>query len=111
MVDGFENTVRKTEGGNMNLSQAYAAAKSRAWCYGGEDCTAYWAWSQVAKRRRSRVTHWDCFFEAMQDAIASEDSELILAIEKIVDSQASRCEKIGTPKAIRIANNLRNSIK
>ena len=65
----------------MTLAQAYEEARSRAWMY--DDCTAGRAWAAMAVRRRSRILLPWCYYEAMDDAQASDDPSLIEAVRLI----------------------------
>ena len=94
----------------MTLTEAYAEARERAETYDGEDCIAAHAWTNVARRRRTRTTHWSDFYEALDDAHASEDADLVLAVQTIAASQIAYCERFKTAKAQRIADNIRQAV-
>ena len=93
----------------MTLKEAYSEARYRACLYGGEDCLAAHAWSAVAKRRRTRTTLPEHFSEALEDARASQDPDLIKAVETIAQAQIHYCERFDTPRAKRIADNIRRA--
>ena len=75
------------------IAAAYREARERAANYGAdlggeiEDCEAAAAWARLATRPRTRTAPPWAFADAIEDARASEDPDLITAVEKIAAHQ------------------------
>ena len=87
----------------VSLAEAYSIAKDRAWSWGGDDCTAAWAWEGVAVRRRTCVTDPAAYSEAMADLDASDDEAAVaqarLAVQTIARADVARVRRAAdTPR-------------
>ena len=95
----------------MTLAEAYRIARARAWAWGGEDCTAAWAWEHVSKRRRTAVTKAGCYYEALMDLDAAGDPDETarerLAVQTIARADLARLRTWeDTPRTRRLITGL-----
>ena len=88
------------------LKEAYREARERAENYAGFGCDAEEAWAVLARRtKRSTPPLWS-IIECLQDARASEDPDLIEAVEKIAARAINRLYTVDTPNSHRKADDI-----
>lgn len=88
------------------LREALVEAQERANNYAGFGCEAEDAWAALARQtKRSTPPLW-AFTDTLEDARASEDPDLIEAVEKIAAHTINRLYTVDTPAAHKKADEI-----
>ena len=95
----------------LTLAEARKIARDRVWSWGDSECTAAVAWRTVATVRRTRVTPPGWYYEAHDDAWASECPELIGAVRRIAQRDLEYIATCpDTPKNRQLAADIREAV-